>query len=329
MIGRVRVLRPGLLTTVQDLGRHGHQREGVPVCGAMDSVALRLANLAVGNEPGAAALEVTLLGPSLELEDERLLAVTGADLGGRLDGEPLVPGRAVRGRRGGRLDFTGPRSGCRAYLAFAGGIAVAPVLGSRSTYLRGRFGGWEGRALAAGDALPLGEPSALARRLAGRLAPGESAGWTIGTPELTTYSSPFIRAIRGAHFEELTAAARAALLDAPYRVTPESDRMGYRLAGPPLELERPLELVSEAVAFGTVQLPPGGQPIVLMADRQTTGGYPRVLEVAAADLPALAQAKPGSEVRFREISLEEAQALYIARERQLSRLALAIDLNTR
>ena len=328
-MGRFHVLRPGLLTTVQDLGRLGHQREGVPVCGAMDPVALRVANLAVGNDPGAAGLEVTLLGPTLELEDERVLAVAGADLGARIDGQPVIPGRPVRARAGARLDFTGPRLRSRAYLAFAGGIAVDPVLGSRSTYLRGRFGGLEGRALAAGDALPLGAPAPLAQRIAAGIPPGESAGWTIDAGELAGYSSGFVRVLRGAHFSRLMARSRAALLEAPYRVTTESDRMGYRLAGPVLQLERPLELVSEAVAFGTVQLPPGGMPIVLMADRQTTGGYPRLLEVAAVDLPVLAQAAPGAELRFREISLEQAQDLYIARERLLSRLALAIDLNHR
>jgi len=325
----LRVLRPGLQTTVQDLGRPGHQREGVPVCGAMDTLALRLANLAVGNAAGAAALEVTLLGPTLELEEDRLLAVAGAELGAHLDGEPLRPGRPVHGRAGARLDFSGPRRHCRAYLAFAGGIDVAPVLGSRSTYLRGRFGGLEGRALAAGDVIPLGEPTPLARRMAARIPAGESADWTIAPGEPGPYAPGAIRALAGAHLARLTPASRAALLEVPYRVTPESDRMGYRLAGPALELERPLELVSAAVAFGTVQLPAGGQPIVLMADRQMTGGYPRVLEVATVDLPLLAQAAPGTELRFTEISLEHAQALYIARERRLTRVALGIDLNHR
>ncbi len=260
MSAGVRVVRPGLLTTVQDLGRSGHQREGVPVCGAMDAVALRVANLAVGNEPGAAVLEVTLLGPALELGCDRLLALAGADLGARLDGVALPPGRAVRARAGARLDFTGPRLGCRAYLAFAGGITVPPVLGSRSTYLRGRFGGVDGRALVAGDLLPLGDVPPLGRRIAERLARGDAAGWAIGTSELAAYGSPVIRALHGAHFDRLTGGSRAALLEQSFRVTPESDRMGYRLAGPALELERPLELISEAVAFGTVQLPPGGRP---------------------------------------------------------------------
>lgn len=325
----VRVLRPGMLTTVQDLGRPGHQREGVPVGGAMDTVSARIANLAVGNAPGDATLEVTLLGPTLELEGDVVLAVAGAELGARLDGEPLLPGRSVRGRPGSRLTFAGPGAHCRAYLAFAGGIAVPPVLGSRSTYLRGRLGGHEGRPLAAGDVLMLGEPSPLARRVAERIRPGGSAAWTARHGDVVDYSSSVLRGVRGAHFEALTPASRDALLSRPFRIAPESDRMGYRLTGPALELQAPLELLSEAVAFGTVQLPPGGQPIVLMADRQTTGGYPRVLEVATADLPILAQAPPGAELRFQEISLEAAQALYIERERRLARQQLAINLNLR
>ena len=176
---------------------------------------------------------------------------------------------------------------------------------------------------------PLGEARPLTRRLAERIPPGGSSGWAASTGDLAAYGSGVVRAVRGAHFDTLSATAREVLFAQPFRVAPESDRMGYRLKGPILELERPLELVSEPVAFGTVQLPPGGQPIVLMADRQTTGGYPRVLEVAAVDLPILAQAPPGAELRFREISLEEAQRLYIARERRFSRLALAIDLSLR
>jgi len=329
MTRAIRVIRPGLLTTIQDLGRPGHQREGVPVGGAMDTVAARVANLAVGNGPGEATLEVTLLGPTLELDGDVVVAVAGADLGARLDGEPVMPGRAVRGRPGSRLTFAGPGAHCRAYVAFAGGIAVPPVLGSRSTYLRGRFGGLEGRALKAGDVLPLGQPSVLAHRIAERIRPGGSAAWTAWRGEVVAYSASLVRAVRGAHFGALTPASAAALLSQPFRIAPESDRMGYRLTGPALELQLPMELLSEAVTFGTVQLPPGGQPIVLMADRQTTGGYPRVLEVATVDLPILAQAPPGAQIRFQEISLETSQALYIERERRLARQELAIDLNLR
>jgi antagonist of KipI len=304
----------------------------------MDRAALRLANLLVGNAAGEAALEVTLLGPVLELLGDVLLSVTGADLSVSLDDSPLPLDRAVHAHAGARLAFGRPVAGCRAYVAFAGGIAVQPVLGSLATYVRAGLGGLAGRALAAGDLLPLGEPGEWSQRLGATIPPGRTAPWgPAPQPPARLGEDTEVRALRGAHFDALTHASRKALLalqDSPpteqpewFVVTGESDRMGYRLDGPALELEHPLELVSEPVAFGTVQLPPGGKPIVLMADRQTTGGYPRVLEVASADLSLLAQASPGTRVRFREVSLDEAQRLYLAREHRRSRLALAISLH--
>jgi antagonist of KipI len=329
MSGQIRVVRPGLLTTVQDAGRPGHQHDGVSVGGALDPVALRVANLLVGNTPGSAGLEATLLGPDVVLEGDVVLALAGGDLGARLDDAPVPPGRAVRAPAGARLHFAGRVRGARQYVAFAGGIDVPEVLGSRATWLRARMGGLEGRALLAGDVLRLGHPTALGERIAQSLEPGEAAPWSADTGALAGYGPSEIRVLRGAHFDALRPASREALLRDDFVVRPDSDRMGYRLAGPVLELEQPLELLSEAVAFGTVQLPPDGAPIVLMADRQTTGGYPRVLEVATVDLPRLAQAAPGDRLAFREISLEQAQALYIARERRLARLPLAIDLHHR
>jgi antagonist of KipI len=332
----VRVVRSGLHTTVQDLGRPGHQHEGVPVCGAMDASALRVANLLVGNPENAAALEVTLLGPTLELSGDVLLSVTGADLSASLDERPLAPGRTVHARAGSRLAFGARVGGCRAYVGFAGGIAVPPVLGSRSTYLAGRLGGLRGRALVSGDELPLGEPGVRSRALAaaigrGHLAPWWPAPFRVGMPAGSAGEDAVeVRALRGRHFEALAAASRDALLSTSaewFTVSAASDRMGYRLEGPTLTLGEPLEMISEGVAFGTVQLPPGGALIVLMADRQTTGGYPRLLEVASADREVLAQARPGTRVRFREVSLAEAHRLYIARERELVRLANAVALH--
>jgi len=335
-MSRVRVQRSGLLTTVQDLGRTGHQHEGVPVGGAMDRAALRLANLLVGNAEGEAALEVTLHGPVLELEGDVLLSITGADLSASLDDRPLALDRAVHAPAGARLTFGRPVTGCRAYLAFAGGIAVPPALGSRATYVRAGLGGLGGRALAPGDLLPLGEPTEWSHRLAASIPLRRTAPWGPAPRQLARTGEDIeVRALPGAHFGALAPESKAALLaDAGnphsaagwFVVTGESDRMGYRLDGPSLALAQALELVSEPVAFGTVQLPPGGKPIVLMADRQTTGGYPRVLEAIGVDLTLLAQAAPGTRVRFRETSLEEAQRLYLARAQRRSRLALAISL---
>lgn len=323
------VREPGLLTTVQDLGRTGHQREGVPVGGAMDPFALRVANLLVGNEPGAAGLEITLAGPALRLEAGALVALAGADLGATLDGAPLPPWRPAWAPEGATLSFGTAAGGCRAWLAVAGGIEVPPVLGSRSTFVRAALGGVEGRALRAGDALPVGRPTALGERIARSLRRDARriAGWGAGPSLLPAYSHrPVVRLLPGEHADALAPASRRALTGEEFRVSPRSDRTGYRLEGPRLELSAPLEPLSEAVVFGTVQLPPDGAPIVLMADRQTTGGYPRVGEVATVDVPLLARLRPGDRLRFRPCSLAEAQALYLARERDLALLERAIAL---
>jgi antagonist of KipI len=330
----LRVRQPGLLTTVQDLGRVGHQRDGVPVSGAMDPLALRVANLLVGNDERDAALEITLTGPTIVFEGDALVAITGADLSATLDDARLPAWRAIRVPSGATLAFGAVRVGCRAYLAVAGGIDVPPVLGSRSTYVRAGFGGVDGRALRRGDVVSSGAPSALAERIAVSLTHADGragvARWSVGAKLRPAYADEaVVRLIAGAHAAALTDASRAALHQATFRVSSRSDRMGYRLEGPSLELAEPLELLSEPVAFGTVQLPPGGCPIVLMADRQTTGGYPRIGEVATIDLPLLAQLKPGDRVRFAPISLEEAQALYVEREREIAGVRQSIVLRYR
>jgi antagonist of KipI len=330
----LRVAEAGLLTTVQDLGRHGYQRDGVPVSGAMDPFALRVANLLVGNDPGAAGLEATLSGPVLEFAEEALIALAGADPGALLDGVVVPPWRPVRVPAGSTLALGAARRGCRAYLAVAGGIDVPRVLGSRSTFVRAALGGHRGRELRRGNELPVGSPAPLARRIAADLGRGGAgpaiARWGAGPSWRPAYSDrAMARLLPGTHADALTPDAREALFRAEFRVSPRSDRTGYRLEGPRLELAAPLEILSEAVAFGTLQLPPDGEPIVLMADRQTTGGYPRIGEVASVDLPLLAQLRPGDRVSFRPCSLPDAQALLLARERDLARFRLAIEMQYR
>lgn len=326
----LRVREAGLLTTVQDLGRPGYQGEGVPVGGAMDPFALRVANLLVGNDPGAAGLEITLAGPTLTCERDLLLAITGAPLGAALDGAEVPPWRPVVARAGATLRFGGGASGCRAYLAVAGGIDVPVVLGSRSTLLGAGMGGVEGRALRAGDHLACATPTAAGGTILEELLRGPGpwiARWGAGPSLRPAYSArPVVRLIGGEHEPALTDEARRALYGADFRLSPRSDRMGCRLEGPALALAEPVEPLSEAVTFGTVQLPPDGQPIVLMADRQTTGGYPRIGEVATVDLPLLAQLRPGDRVVFQPCSVAAAQSLLLARERDLARFALALAL---
>jgi antagonist of KipI len=327
------ILRPGLLTTVQDLGRPGYQHLGVVVSGAMDAVALRVANLLVGNPETAAGLEITLLGPTLRFGADNLIALTGADLSPTINGQPVPTHRLVAVRAGTVLAFGAARAGCRAYLAVAGGLTVPPVLGSRSTYLRASLGGWHGRALQAGDELPTGTLSPAAQQLwqllvsVGLSAPWVAARWR-PSPALcpTPQTQPLVRAVRGPEYEQFDEASQRAFWRAPFAITPAADRMGYRLQGPVLQRAIATELLSSAVTFGTVQVPPGGQPIVLLADAQTTGGYPRLAQVITADFSVLAQARPGQALRFQEVSLDEAQALYLAQERQLRGLRQAISL---
>lgn len=318
----IRVELPGIFTTVQDLGRTGFQRDGVPVSGAMDAFSLRAANLLVGNAPGDAGLEITLTGPTLVFERGTLIALCGAPVEAQAGDLPVPSWHPVWLPRGSSLRIGPLRSGCRTYLAVAGGIAEPVVLGGRSTFTRGAFGGHEGRALTEGDDLPLGTLGSLSTRIVARLA-GDGhepviAHWGIGPSMRPSYSaSPTIRLLDGAQSSALTEPSRRLLFSETFRISSQSDRMGYRLEGIALKLKEPMDLLSEAVAFGTMQLPPSGLPIVLMADRQTTGGYPRIGEVATVDLPLLAQLRPGDRVGFRSISLTESQRLYLEREREL------------
>jgi len=299
----VEVLDGGLLTTVQDLGRFGHRRQGVPWAGAMDAPALRAANLAVGNAPGAAALECAVAGPVLRVLAPVRLAVTGADLGAVLHREDLGPwpvphGSAVLARPGNRLSFTGRRAGCRAYVALAGGIDVPEVLGSRSTDLRSGFGGLEGRPLRGGDRLGTG--GVRGDPLREGAAPPPSAR--------ESEPSPTLRVVLGPQDDHLTPESVARFLAGEYRVTAASDRVGCRLQGPRLEHARGGEIPSDGMVPGSVQVPPDGQPIVAMMDGPTTGGYPKVATVVGADLPLLAQIVGGEgAVRFAALSVDEAR----------------------
>jgi antagonist of KipI len=310
------VERAGLLTTVQDLGRQGHQHEGVPVGGAMDDVALRLANLLAGNAPDAAALEATLDGPTLRFTRETRIAVTGADMAWTVDGRPVWPWHSMLVPAGATLASSVARTGCRGYLAVAGGFDVPTLLGSRSTFTAAAMGGLHGRPLRAGDQLAV--PPEWAAPPAARRGARERA---ISASMRPQYGS-IVRLVTGPRFDALTPASRARLLGEPFRVSAHSDRMGVRLeGGDMLALRAAGDTLSAGVAMGTVQLPTGGEPIILMADRQTTGGYPRLGEVATVDLPLVAQLRPGDSVRFAVLPLAEAQRLYLARERELALLA--------
>lgn len=324
----MRVARAGLLTTVQDLGRRGVQQHGIVGAGAMDVTAHRIANILVGNTPSAATIEATMIGPTLQLETDALIAVTGADLGASLDDRRLPLWTPVLAPAGSVLAFSSSRSGCRAYIAVAGGVDVPVVLGSRSTDLIACLGGLHGRALRPNDTLPVGRPGDLSDRIIERLTQSPTMARAAGRSVLPKYSAePVIRIVTGPEHDRFTAEARARLVSDTFEVTAQSNRMGIRLKGPALPLEGPYDLISSPVATGTIQVPPSGDPIVLMTDHQTVGGYPRIANVVAVDLPLLAQAVPGSRVRFMEVSLAHAQELYIAREHDLMMLAEAVRLH--
>jgi antagonist of KipI len=296
----VGVIRPGMLTTVQDLGRRGRLSEGVPVGGAADPFALRVANLLVGNAEDSPGLEITLAGPELEFSHASWVAVCGA----RFEGVPAW--KPFRVEAGGRLSLAKRLQGCRAFLSVSGGFEVERVLGGRGTFAAGGFGGLEGRALRAGDVLRC-SPS-------GRAPTGH---WSIDERILPHYSTePSVRVVPGLHAGEFA----DTLFSGRFGVTAESDRMGIRLKGPVLSRAGGGELVSAAVAPGTVQVPPDGNPIVLMADAQTLGGYPRAAHVIAVDLPLVAQLAPGDGIRFVSSTLAEAHALIHAREHDLGLL---------
>lgn len=311
----IRVARATGLTTIQDAGRVGLRHSGIVPGGAADRLALVTANLLVGNPPGAAALEMTLVGPVLVTDAPTTIALTGADLGLRVDGVARPAWQPHDLPAGATIDFAGRQSGCRGILAFSGGIDVAPVLGSRSTDLRSGFGGLAGRALATGDRLPVG-PSP-----AGRFAAGRSLA-----PDLRSHGGGTVRCVAGPEADWFTAAARAAFFADDHLVTPASDRMGCRLGGAGLGLTAPREMLSQALLPGTVQVPPGGAPIVLLADAPVTGGYPRIAVVIGVDLPIVAQTMPGERLHFHEVEVGEAVRLYRERERALARLRVGLDL---
>jgi antagonist of KipI len=296
----VTVIRAGMLTTVQDLGRRGHLAEGVPFGGAADPFALRVANMLVGNPEDSPALEITLTGPEIEFPEPAWVAVCGARF------EDVPAWRPIRVERGGRIRFGKRLQGCRAYLSVSGGFDVEKVLGGRGTFLASAIGGFKGRPLRDGDVIRSVD---CERNLAGH--------WTLDERMFPRYSrEPNVRVIAGTHAAEFG----DLLFSGRFGVTARSNRMGIRLDGPRLARSGGGDLVSTAVAPGTIQVPPDGNPIVLMADAQTLGGYPRVAHVVSVDIPLLAQLAPGDGVRFATTTLSEAHRLAHAWEHGLALL---------
>lgn len=320
------IIRPGLLTTVQDLGRWGAQAIGVPVAGPMDPFSHRLANALVGNDSGSATLEVTLMGPEIAFEDERLVAVTGAQFDLSLGGQSAPSAMAVVARAGSRLIFSRRLRGTRAYLAVAGGVAVPQVLGSRATHVLSRMGGFRGRALASGDQVPLGHRAPAIRLNSDAARGGGAATWVRSAPapkpgpesvRVLPDRHARVRVLPGPHHDRFDDQALDRLQSAPYTIGNDSDRMGFRLSGPTLRHERDTTMISDATSLGVLQVPASGQPVLLMADRQTTGGYPTIATLISADIGLAGQLGPGDTISFVACSRREALAALIAQERAL------------
>jgi antagonist of KipI len=303
----MRIIRPGLLTTVQDGGRFGYQDRGLAVSGAMDGYSLRAANLLLGNNSDAAALEITLTGPEIEFETVTSVAVSGAHFRLSLDGQPMPSHAAFAVPAGGRLVFGERLEGTRAYLAVAGGIGVPPVLSSRSTDLASRVGGYEGRPLKAGDRLPVDAQGGI---IAGTLRSPKPLALPAGAAHLRVLPGPHADFFDRAAFDALSSVAG-------FTISPRSNRTGYRLDGQAIE-RKARELLSCATAPGALQIPGSGSPVLLMADRGTTGGYPVIATVISADLPLAGQLAPGDRVRFSPCGLDEALAALGQRARDLT-----------
>lgn len=327
----ITVLSPGLLTSIQDLGRVGFQKYGVIVSGAMDLYSLRLANILVGNREGEAALEITIVGPSLMIQKGTTFSITGADISPTIEGEAVPMWRPVYLNKDSILKFGVCKSGCRAYLAFAGGFKIASIMGSKSTYMRAGIGGYKGRALKKNDILELEKPKKksidIINKLSKQLSQNKfiTSNWYIREGENQSREVTTIRVIRERQFENFTEESVNNFFQSSFNISIKSDRMGYRLNGAKLSLKEPAEIISEAVYFGTIQVPPDGNPIILLADRQTTGGYPKIAQIVSVDIQKIVQLKPNEKIMFKEISLEEAEKLYYEREKYINDIKIGVD----
>ncbi len=312
------VLKAGMMTSVQDGGRIGWQRFGVPVCGAMDPEALAIANILCGNDETEAALELTGAGCAVRFESPNIFALAGADFSPRLNGVPIETGRAVLAKKGDLLETGFAKKGFRGVLAVAGGFDLPPVMGSRSTDLKGRFGGFEGRLLRDGDVLPFRDAQLWLPNLPDRRA--DLLRGSADTP---------LRVVLGPQDDSFSPRGIKTFLSGTYTVTSKSDRMGYRLDGPKIEYAKDKDgnIISDGIVMGAVQVP-SGQPIIMMADRQTTGGYAKIAVVITPDLGRIAQMAAGHPLRFTAVTQDEAEALTRAWKKDLRRLRAALDEET-
>lgn len=314
----IKIANGGFMTTIQDMGRFGYQETGMSVSGVMDTRSAGLANILVGNDENEAVIEVTMMGPVIEFTEDNLVAVTGGNLGAKLDGKTMPGYEAVLVKSGQVLSFSGMFGGSRAYIAFAGGLDVPAVMGSRSTNLKSGIGGFEGRKLGAGDEIRFAAPKTWLPNMNKRkLVPDD-----FSSREYT------LRVVMGPQDDCFTEKGIATFLNSVYTVSNEYDRMGCRMQGDVIEHKNGGDIITDGISFGAVQVPSHGNPIVMMADHQTTGGYTKIANVISVDLPKLAQCMPGFKIRFKKVSIEEAQDLYCAWKRELKELEDSLNVKT-
>lgn len=302
-MGKIKIINPGLLSSIQDMGRYGFQQYGMPVAGAMDTHSLQLANWCVGNQAYEACIESTIIGPSIEFLCETSIAICGAQVQPKINGEWVEMNRGLRVKTGDIFEMGNVQSGCRIYLAIAGGFNIPDFMNSKSTYLRGKLGGYRGRALSVGDEIEV----TRAEKLADRILP----------PELITeyVNETQIRVTAGAEVKRFTQDGIKSFLCSTYTISPQSDRMGYRLSGEKIQQVSGADIISSGIGTGAIQVPGHGEPIIMMADHQTVGGYTKIAHVITADLPLLGQMKPGDKINFKEVNLEKAQDILIEKQR--------------
>lgn len=297
-MAKIKIIKAGMLSTIQDLGRYGFQEFGMPVSGAMDHYSMKLANFLVGNNLNSAVIEATVIGPEIFFEADCYIAICGADMNAKLNNESVNMYQTISVKSGTTLKMGAVKDGFRTYIAFSGGIDVPLIMNSRSTYLRGKIGGHGGRQLIPKDELNLGKESSTITQK------------KIDEKFIPIWSENLVcRIIAGPEIHKFKLTGINTFLNSTYSISLESDRMGYRLNGERIAHRSSPDIISAGIAFGTIQVPGHGEPIIMMADHQTTGGYAKIANVISADLPYLAQMKQGDTIEFEEIKLEEAHEL--------------------
>lgn len=313
-MNKIIIDKAGLLTTIQDKGRWGFQQYGISVAGAMDHFAMTLANLLLGNDSNKALLECTYSGPEISFYCDEIISITGADMSPKINGKAVAMWTSLLVKAGDKLQLSGASSGLRSYIAFSRELLVPALMGSKSTFMRARLGGLGGNKLSKGDEIRLGEKEA------------SSQGTYLPPKYIPSYNKDAcLRVVMGPQDDYFTKEAISTFLTSSYQISPEADRMGYRLEGPRINHKDQVDIISDGIVFGSIQVPGSGAPIIMMSDRQTTGGYPKIATLITPDLSVLAQMGPGMRVNFKKVSLDEAHNLYKEHINKLAEIKEALD----